>query len=82
MKRILCVLILALCLGLLINAAVPAISFAGPETAIANAVVAQAPAQPACSKGQQVPHFGDVHIHYPNHPVHSLLGGPANQDHC
>ena len=45
MKRIFCVLILALCLGLLINAAVPAISFAGPETAIANAVVAQAPAQ-------------------------------------
>ena len=53
MKRILCVLILALCLGLLINAAVPAISFAGPETAIANAVVAQAPAQPASAKANK-----------------------------
>ena len=53
MKRIFCVLILALCLGLLINAAVPAISFAGPETAIANAVVAQAPAQPASAKANK-----------------------------
>ena len=53
MKRIFCVLILALCLGLLINAAVPATSFAGPETAIANAVVAQAPAQPASAKANK-----------------------------
>jgi cation/acetate symporter len=43
MKRMCCVPILALCLGLLISVAVPAPSFAGPDTAIANAVVAQAP---------------------------------------
>ncbi|MBI5572727.1 MAG: cation acetate symporter [Desulfomonile tiedjei] len=46
MKRACIALILAVGLGLLIDAAVPATTFAGPETAISNAVVAQAaPAQ-------------------------------------
>lgn len=42
MKKVFVILIGALCLGLLINAAVPTVSYASPETAVANAVVSQA----------------------------------------
>ena len=46
MKRACCALILALCVGLFIDVTLPATSLAAPETAIANAMVAQAPGAP------------------------------------
>lgn len=53
MKRIIGVLIVAFCLGMLITAAIPAPAFAGPEATIASAVVAQAPATPASAKANK-----------------------------
>ncbi len=53
MKSICCGLIIALCTGLLLTFVDPGTTFAGPETAISNAVVAQSPAVPASAKANK-----------------------------
>lgn len=53
MKRIFSALTVALCLGFLISTVAPDTTYAGQETTIANAVVAQAAAPPAAAKANK-----------------------------
>jgi cation/acetate symporter len=53
MRKLFSVLTVALCLGFLISAAAPDTTYAGHETTIANAVVAQAAAPPAAAKANK-----------------------------
>jgi len=53
MKKACLALFVALCVGLVITVAAPSTTFAGPETTVANAMVAQAPAAPASAKANK-----------------------------